>query len=212
MIVLFDLDGTLIDSIELIRRSYAHTYQAHLGRTIDEEEWLSGLGRPLRHQFLQVTQDEDEIAEMTRTYRAHNAQHHDALVRPYDGVAEMLDTLTGRGARLGIVTSKIGSASRLGLARCGLDESRFEVLIGSDDVDRHKPDPAPVLAACERLGVAPGEAVYIGDSPHDMAAGQAAGTRTAGVLWGPFPRATLEATAPDVLVDRPADLLRWLVA
>ncbi len=212
MIVLFDLDGTLIDSIELIRRSYEHTWETHVGRPLDEAEWLAGLGRPLRYQFLQVTRDEDAIAAMTRTYRAHNAEHHDRLVRPFDGIAGMLGGLDDAGARLGIVTSKIGAAARRGLTRCDLDPDRFEVLIGADDVERHKPEPEPVLAACARLGVAPEEAVYVGDSPHDIAAGRAAGTRTAGVLWGPFPRPTLEDAAPDVLVGDPAELSDWLLS
>ncbi|MFG0318581.1 MAG: HAD-IA family hydrolase [Planctomycetota bacterium JB042] len=212
MIVLFDLDGTLIDSIELIRRSYEHTWETHVGRPLDEAEWLAGLGRPLRYQFLQVTRDEDAIAAMTRTYRAHNLEHHDRLVRPFDGVPAMLGALAAAGARLGIVTSKIAAAARRGLARCDLDADRFEVLIGADDVERHKPEPEPVLAACARLGVAPEEAVYVGDSPHDIAAGRAAGSRTAGVLWGPFSRPTLEAAAPDVLVEAPAKLCDWLLS
>src|SRR5690606_5624091 len=97
VIVLFDLDGTLIDSIELIRRSYDHTYRTHLGRPLDEAAWLQGLGRPLRYQLLALTTDEAEVAAMTRTYRAHNAEHHDRLVRPYPGIEPLLDALRDRG-------------------------------------------------------------------------------------------------------------------
>ena len=159
----------------------------------------------LVYQFGQLTDDAAEIEVMIRTYRTYNAEHHDALVQPYPGALEAVRSLREAGGRLGVVTSKANASARQGLALCGFD-GLFEVLVGSDDVDRHKPDPHPVRAALELLGTAPNEAVYVGDSPHDVTAGRAAGTWTAAALWGPFTRGQLEATAPDVWLNDAAEI------
>lgn len=203
--VLFDLDGTLIDSIELILRSYEHTFRVHYGRDLGREEWLAGLGTPLKAQFARYTCDGAEIDRLIATYRAFNLEHHDALMRRYEGAVEAVARLRARGARLGIVTSKMNQAARRGLRHCGFGDW-FDVVIGADDVERHKPDPLPVRAALERLGATADSAVYVGDSPHDVAAGRAAGCRTAGVLWGPFPREWLVRAGPDLLLEAPCDL------
>ena len=205
--VLFDLDGTLIDSISLILSSYRHTLRVHRGETPSDDVWLAGLGTPLWTQFRLFTDDEDEIAAMVATYREHNFAHHDAMVQPYDGVLDAVHALHTRGARLGIVTSKKREGATRGLRHCGFGDV-FEVLVAADDVQRHKPDPEPVRYALTQLGIQPTEAVFVGDSPHDLVAGRAAGVRTAAVAWGPFARATLEAEQPDYWIERPADLPR----
>jgi len=201
---LFDLDGTLLDSVELILASYRHTALAHRGEAPDDAVWLAGLGTPLRTQLRHLSDDPVEIEAMTETYREHNLANHDRMVRPYDGVVDAVRGLAARGT-LGLVTSKLRQGALRGLRVADL-EAAFSVVIGADDVDRHKPDPAPVLAAVERLGADPSTTVFIGDSPHDMAAGRAAGVRTAAALWGPFPRETLEPHRPDRWLYAPADL------
>jgi len=203
---LFDLDGTLLDSIELIFSSYRHTALTHRGVAPDDDVWLAGLGTPLREQLRYLSEDLDEIEAMVQTYREFNLANHDRLARPYDGIVDAVRTLRQRGA-LGLVTSKLHYGALRGLRAAGLEDA-FAVVVGADDVDKHKPDPAPVLAAVERLAADPATTVFIGDSPHDMAAGRAAGVRTAAALWGPFPRETLEAQQPDIWLDAPADLLR----
>lgn len=204
-VFLFDLDGTLIDSIELIRRSLEHTLLAHGFPPPTHEQWLEGLGRPLKAQFASLAADARELEAMVRTYRSWNLAHHDAMVRAYDGVHAALESLAAAGGRLGLVTSKQHVSARRGLQRCGLDE-RFEVLVGADDVDQGKPAPDPVLLALELLGAPAERAVFVGDSPHDLAAGRAAGTRTAAVLWGPFSREDLAPHRPDLWVEHPSDL------
>jgi len=204
--VLFDLDGTLIDSIELILSSYRHTLTVHRGATPPDDVWLAGLGTPLWTQFRQFTEDAAEVDAMIATYREHNLAHHDAMVRPYPGVCDAVAELRQR-VRLGVVTSKLRAGALRGLKRVGM-ENWFDVVIGADDVERHKPDPEPVERALVSLGAAPGDAVFVGDAPHDLIAGRAAGVRTAAVLWGPFPRGTLEACAPDHWIREAADLGR----
>jgi pyrophosphatase PpaX len=203
---LFDLDGTLLDSVELILASYRHTALAHRGEAPDDAVWLAGLGTPLRTQLRHLSDDPAEIEAMADTYREHNLANHDRMVRPYDGVVEAVRELALRGT-LGLVTSKLRHGALRGLRVLGVEDV-FATVIGADDVDRHKPDPAPVLAAVERLGADPATTVFVGDSPHDMAAGRAAGVRTAAVLWGPFPREALEPHQPDHWLYTPGDLAR----
>lgn len=206
--VLFDLDGTLIDSIELIRRSYVHTVAAHGLPERDATFWLAGLGRPLRWQFAQFTSDAAEIEAMVATYRAYNLAHHDALVTAFPGAVEAVASLHSRGIKLGIVTSKFRAGATKGLRWCGYDERWFGSIVGADDVSEHKPHPAPVLKALADLGVTAERAVMVGDSPHDLSSGRSAGTQTAAVSWGPFSREELLATNPDHWLEETAHIAR----
>ena len=204
---LFDLDGTLIDSIELIIASFRHTMQTHLGYVPADDEWRAGFGRPLRTQLASFADAERGVEPMAATYREYNRTHHDRLVRPYPGIREALATLHARGATLAIVTSKTSDLAWRGLRHCELD-GYFEVLIGIDDVTDGKPHPAPVLAALDQVDGNPASTVFIGDSPHDVQAGHAAGVRTAAVQWGPFESVSFAAQAPHYWLEQPADIPR----
>ena len=208
--VLYDFDGTLADSTELIMRCYRHTMAAHLGEAPPDEQWLEGFGMPLETQIRRFARSEAEYAAMMDTYRAHQDEHHDRLLRPFPGAVEAVERLAARGVPLAIVTSKHRRATLLGLELCGLTR-HFREIVTPEDVSRAKPDPEPVLLALRRLGVAAEEALFVGDSPHDVAAGRAAGTRTAAALWGPFPRAVLLAARPDHLLESQADVPALLV-
>jgi pyrophosphatase PpaX len=204
---LFDLDGTIIDSIELILRSYRHTMALHRCNEPmpPDDLWLKGLGTPLWAQFGEITEDKEEIERMVQTYRKYNLTHHDALVKPYEGVVDEIRRIKAAGMRMGVVTSKLRDGAFRGLRISGLDEA-FDVVIGCDDVTHSKPHPEPVLKAVDELGVKPAETVFVGDSRHDMESGRAAGVQTAAVLWGPFDRAHLEDLQPDYWLEKPADL------
>jgi pyrophosphatase PpaX len=204
---LFDLDGTLIDSVALIHASYRHALATHGHVEPPYEEWLAGLGTPLAQQFARFASDPRAIDALCATYREHNLRHHDGSVRAYDGIAAALSALRARGLRLGVVTSKRSDGARRGLALCGL-ASFFDDVVALDDVEKHKPDPEPVLAALARLDARAGRTIYIGDSTHDLAAGRAAGVRTGAALWGPFPRAWLAHEEPDVWLALPGDIAR----
>lgn len=204
--VLFDLDGTLIDSIRLILDSYHHTLAVHGLPPRTDEEWLAGIGTPLRVQFRDWAGDASTLEAMIATYREYNLAHHDQRIAAYPGVVGMVHDLRRTGVRLGLVTSKNTPGARRGLRVIGLEDS-MEVIIGADDVERPKPHPEPVLLALDRLGARAETAMYVGDSLHDMHAGRAAGVRTGAVLWGPFGKDHLAPAAPDHWFDRPADLL-----
>lgn len=212
-LLLFDLDGTLIDTTDLILRSFAHAFDAHLpGRLPSRRDLIATFGRSLPSTLEELTAFSNAAdpralaAEMLATYRDFQREHHDTLIRAFDGVGDALAALHGRGHRLGVVTSKMQRYARRGMRLFDL-ERHFDVAVFHDDVTRHKPDPEPLLEAARRAGVAPHEAVYIGDSTHDVVAGRAAGMTTVSVLWGPFEREALEAVGPDYFVGTPGELV-----
>ena len=202
--VLFDLDGTLIDSIRLILDSYHHTLATHGIPARSDDDWLQGVGTPLRVQFAEWAESPG-IEAMIATYRDYNLAHHDTRILPYPGIVEMVRSVRQAGLLTGLVTSKNRAGALRGLRLCGLDEA-MDVLVGADDVEHPKPHPEPVLRALSELGQPPEAAIYIGDSIHDMEAGRAAGVLTAAVLWGPFGREHLEGSSPDYWLERPDEL------
>jgi len=202
---LFDLDGTLLDSIDLILTSFHHTSRVHLGREFSDAHWLSSIGTPLRDQLNRVAQSKEELAAMLDTYRTYNLTHHDAMAKPYPGVVEAVRGLHQMGVALGLVTSKLSLGADRGLRLLGL-EQEFSVRVCADDVVNGKPHPEPVLMALEALGASPEQTLFIGDSIHDIEAGKRAGVTTVAVTWGPFARETLAAAEPDHWLEEPAGL------
>jgi pyrophosphatase PpaX len=142
---------------------------------------------------------------MVNTYRTYNLAHHDALVKPYEGIVEEVRALKSAGKRLALVTSKLKDGAMKGLTLVGLDRA-FDALVGADAVTNPKPHPEPVLKALELLGAPAEGAVFVGDSRHDLECGRAAGVKTAAALWGPFDRAHLADLAPDYWLEKPDDL------
>jgi pyrophosphatase PpaX len=209
--LLFDLDGTLIDSIRLILDSYHHTVRTHGLPPRSDEEWLAGIGTPLRVVLGELARHPDQMERMIATYRDYNLAHHDAQVIPYVGAPELIRRVKRMGYLTGLVTSKNRPGAIRGLTLAGIAE-HFDVLVCADDVENPKPHPEPVLKALAQLGTGPDTALFIGDSVHDMRCGRAAGVRTAAVLWGPFGRGDLESSEPDYWLDTPDDLLALLGA
>ncbi len=205
--VLFDLDGTLIDSVRLILDSYHHTLATHGQPPRSDPDLLAGVGTPLRVHLRKYAGSESEMEAMIVTYRDYNLAHHDAAIRAYPGVVEMVRRLQGSGFRMGVVTSKLEAGARRGLRLVGLEDA-MEVIVGPEHVTNPKPHPEPVLRAVALLGADPDSTMFVGDSLHDMFAGRAAGVSTAAVLWGPFDRMHLQPAAPDYFVATPAELER----
>jgi pyrophosphatase PpaX len=205
--VLFDLDGTLIDSVRLILDSYHHTLATHGLPPRTDEEWLRGVGTPLKVQFAEWSTERDTLEAMIATYREYNLAHHDRMVTVYPGVVDVVSTIKQRGLRTGLVTSKNRQGALRGLSLVKL-ESLMDVLVCADEVNNPKPHPEPVEKAVRLLRAEPTETVYVGDSIHDLLSGRAAGVQTAAVLWGPFGRGHLEGGNPDYWLETPGDLLR----
>lgn len=178
--VLFDFDGTVIDTNELIIQSYTHAFKKVLNRDISMDEILGLFGRPLRLSF---NEDYGEVGdELFYAFREFNESHHDHIARPFQGVPESIIAIKEGGYKIGIVTSKRRGMLDRGIKLIGL-EGAFDVLIAAEDTDAHKPDPEPVLAACRKIEVSPEETLYVGDSVFDILCGKNAGAKTCGVKY-----------------------------
>ena len=205
--VLFDLDGTLADTVPLILRCYRHMMLTHRGVESPDELWVRTIGRPLRSAIREFAHDDEEAARMLDTYIELQREVHDDMVSPFPGAAATLDILRGRGIKLALVTSKGREMTDRTLGKCDL-ASRLDAVVTVHDVQKGKPDPEPVFTALQWLGVEPGpEVLFVGDSPHDLVAGRAAGVLTAAAVWGPFTRAELEAEGPDHWLSELSDVL-----
>jgi pyrophosphatase PpaX len=216
--VLFDLDGTLIDTTHLIYQSYQHALTSVLGAPMKPDELYIGYGQPLPEAFASIlahrgiqhalTEQAALIDRLIATYREFNVAHHDTLAKEFPGVRSTLDELDRRGYILGLVTSKARGIAERGLKLIDL-AGLFQTAVFMEDSERHKPHPDPLWVALDRLGYRddPSTALYVGDSTHDLQAGRAAGVRTAGALWGPFPTESLAAQEPDYLLASASDLL-----
>jgi pyrophosphatase PpaX len=204
--VLFDLDGTLIDSVRLILDSYHHTLSQHGLPARTDEEWLKGVGTPLTVQLAEWRDEMGTIEAMMATYREYNIKHHDRMVTVYPGVVAAVREIKALGVQTGLVTSKNRQGALRGLTLVGL-EALMDVLVCADEVTNPKPHPEPVEKAVSLLGADPAATVYVGDSVHDMHSGRAAGVRTAAALWGPFGRDHLKQSKPDYWLETPRALV-----
>lgn len=200
--ILFDLDGTLINSIDHIVDCWQHTVRTGLGREISREEVLPTIGRSLQACFEEMSPGRSD--ELYSIYTTYERDRHDANVQLIMGTREVLDTLLAQDYKLGVVTSKVLHVAMSGLELFQLDPY-FQVIITQADTERHKPYPDPLLVACERLGVLPAGAVYVGDAWTDIEAGKAAGLLTVGVTWGAAGEAIREAE-PDYILATMTEL------
>lgn len=196
--ILFDLDGTVIDSVALIRESHRHAVREVLGVDLPDDVLTQNVGRPLIDQMRAFS--DQHADELLRVYREWNHIHTADLLVAYAGMEEALAELRAAGRTLGIITSKSHPTVQLAFDVLPI-QHHFAVVIAAEDTAVHKPDPAPVLLALERLGRGPEGACYVGDAPFDLDAGRGAGVAPIGVTWGFFPRDVLQGHAPDAIVD-----------
>lgn len=203
--VLFDLDGTLIDTYDMILASFRHATKTVLGKTVPDEALMRKVGQPLAVQMWDFADGQAMHDELMEVYREHNERVHDELIKVFPGTAPALERLEEMGVPLGVVTSKRHEAAVRALDCFDLTGC-FEFVLGPDDWPEHKPDPGPVLHGCDLLERVPQECLYVGDSPFDMQAGNGAGCPTAAALWGMFPRATLVAERPSFVCSDIGDV------
>jgi pyrophosphatase PpaX len=208
--VLFDLDGTLIDSIRLILDSFHHTFRQFGLPLQSDEAWLRGIGTPLSAVLAPWAEDEAMLAAMLAAYRAYNLEHHDTRVSAYPGASEAVLALARAGVKLAVVTSKNQPGTARGLRVAGLDEV-IAVRVCAEDVQRPKPHREPVDRAMSALGAQAEETLFVGDSVHDMHAGRAATVATGAALWGPFARGDLEESRPSHWLATPDEVVRLVL-
>jgi pyrophosphatase PpaX len=204
-VVLFDLDGTVVDSGAIILASMRHATREVLGEEFEDAELMRAVGGPGLEAQLAVF-GPDDVDELVRVYRAHNEPLHDDL-EACAGMEDVLERLHAEGRRLGVVTAKRRSTVELAFASVPLAHL-FETIVGGDETEKHKPDPEPLLLAAERMGADPAQTAYVGDSPFDVLAAKAAGMYAVAVTWGRIhDRSRLEEAKPDAIVDTAAELL-----
>jgi len=210
--VLFDLDGTLADTApDLVGTLLELRRRRGLGG-LDEAELREHATRGaiglLEAGFKDI--DGIEPSELRQEFLDHYADHLWVRSRAFPGVDAALARLADAGLGLGVVTNKVEALAQPVIERAGWIR-RFGCLIGGDTLTRSKPDPAPVIEACRRLGVTPSEAVFVGDDRRDVLAGQAAGVRTVVARWGYLPSGEDGTTwGADAVIDRADELDAFL--
>ncbi|WP_404404762.1 pyrophosphatase PpaX [Jeotgalibacillus malaysiensis] len=203
--VLFDLDGTLINTNDLIISSFMHVMDHYYPGEYTREDVLQFMGPPLVDSFQALNPEKTQ--EMVDFYREYNLKVHDELVTAFDGVDETVKELHERGIKMAIVSTKRHDMVVKGLKLMNLDQY-FDVVIGLDDVEHAKPHPEPLNKALEALGSTADQAIMIGDNHHDIEGGHNAGTRTAGVAWTSKGKAHLATYKPDFMLEEMSDLLK----
>lgn len=178
--VLFDLDGTLIDTNELIIQTFQTVLDERFPGKYSRETILPFLGPPLYETFQQV--DPTQVDDLIDAYRKWNMENHDAMVQAFPGVVETLENLHARGIKLAIVSTKRNEMIERALNLMNVRQY-FTAVIGLDDVKNAKPDPEPVQLALSKLEVKPGHALMVGDNFHDIVAARAAGVDSVAVAW-----------------------------
>ncbi|HAM15502.1 MAG TPA: HAD family hydrolase [Eggerthellaceae bacterium] len=194
--ILFDNDGTLVDTHDLILSSMRHATRQVLERDLPDEVLMAQVGIPLATQMLDFADGDERLCdELLRVYRAHNHAHHDSQVKLFPDVLDGLRDLHAAGLRMGVVTAKLHALAQRGLQITGAWQY-LDCLVAPDDCPKAKPDPDPIIMAADLLGLACDECIYLGDSPFDMQAGLAAGCTTVAALWGMFSSDALQSCNP----------------
>ncbi|MCX5756358.1 MAG: HAD-IA family hydrolase [Gemmatimonadetes bacterium] len=204
--VLFDMDGTLLDSIELILAGAVFAFEGREGNRPTRDEWRALIGTPLDAMLAKWSSGPEDVLLLRARYRQFQLENHDSYVSLYDGVESALRELHARGHPLGIVSSKLDAGIRRSMDFYKLTPL-FDVIVGMDHTAHHKPHPEPVRFALGKLGVAPNDAIFVGDSPHDIESGNAAGVETVGVTWGAFSREEIAHANPNAWIASMPELM-----
>lgn len=198
--VLFDFDGTIVDTTELIYQSMRDTTREVLGRELPRATLMANVGQPLPRQMELL--DPEKAKDLLMTYQRYNERYHEALIRKFPNVEASLSRLRDAGLGLAVVTSKRRPSVEMALNSFPELRDVVDVFVTMEDTAEHKPDPAPLLKGLELLGdVLPGRAAYVGDAPFDVAAARAAGTLSVAVSWGAFTEEALREAGPDRLFE-----------
>ncbi len=204
--ILFDYDGTIMDTNRIVLESWQHTFRTIEGKERPEEEIVKTFGEPL---FITMAKTFPHISveESVAIYRSYLYEHYDAMIKPFPGMAELVKEVKEKGFKTGLVTSRVADTTISGLEQFGI-MPYLDALVTFEDTDKHKPDPEPILIALRKLSSQPGEALMLGDTGFDVQCAKNAGVLSAMVGWqmalsdeelnGP--------DGPDFIIEEPADL------
>lgn len=204
---LFDADGTILDTTELIVRCFKNTYMQFAGVNVPQPKILELIGIPFRPQLENQLGPltDARFAEIASAHMAYQKTIYKEHLRACPGTVELVQTLKKRGHALAVVSSRRRPTLELYLDFAGFG-GLFDLLVSPEDTRCHKPEPEPVFFALNALGVAPDRTIMIGDAPFDIEAGRGAGTDTAFVLWSPTSADRIQPP-PTYVIERPEDLL-----
>jgi len=202
--VLFDLDGTIVDTNELIINTFMHVIDKHLDKSYTREQIIPHMGMTLEEQ-LQIFSGQEDVAHLVKEYRTYNNEHHDDLVREFPHVLEVIRSMHENGIKLGVVTTKIRLTAMRALELFGL-KPYMDVIITVEDVQHPKPHAEPILTAMGQLNVDPASTLMVGDSAADLKSAHAAGVRSAGVAWSLKGAEELQKYNPDYILNDMTDL------
>ena len=197
---LFDFDGTLVDTTEMIYQGMRHAASTVLGRDdIPRETLLANVGQPLPRQMELI--DAEKAEPLLEAYRHHHEENHDALIQEFPQVAQALSRLRSAGIKVAVVTSKRRISVEMALNNFPDLRNVVDRFVTMEDTNEHKPHPEPLWRGLELVGGVPKEeAAYVGDSPFDVEAATAAGLTSVAVSWGAFTEDRLREAEPDHLV------------
>lgn len=202
--VLFDLDGTLIDTNELIIECFKHVFKEKLNIDVKDEEIVKCFGEPLRTTIERYSTENVDM--LIAAYREYNETIHDTMALPIEGVTETIAGLKAMGIKVGVVTSKRRAMAERGLGLFNMI-GLMDVIVTPEDTNRHKPDAEPALKACEILGIEPGEALFVGDSHFDIMCGHNAGMKSCFVGYSSIPLSYVAPQSPEYVVTKFEDIL-----
>ncbi|MFD1032101.1 pyrophosphatase PpaX [Metaplanococcus flavidus] len=202
--LLFDFDGTLLNTNELIIHTFSTVLDHHFPNSYGREDIMKFIGPSLKQTFETIAPSRTE--ELIKEYRELNLALHDEMVSVYDGVEETLHLLKERGMKMAIVSTKKRDTILHGLRLMGVSEL-FDTVISLDEVENPKPDPEPILKALKELSSGAAESLMIGDNSHDIEGGKNAGVRTAGVAWSAKGEEFMASLKPDYMLQHISDLL-----
>ena len=205
--VLFDLDGTVTDSLPLIKKTYFSVFQK-MGIPWGDDDVMKLIGLPLR-QIGAMMAGEENADAFFETYQGEYRRNHAQLMQLFPGTEDLILTLRRQKYSLGVVTSKSRRGTDLTLDFLNI-AACFDVVITVDDTSAHKPSPEPVWAALNHLDKKREQAIFIGDSPFDILSGRRAGVATGAVAWGMASLAELREQRPTICLQSWPELLIWL--
>ncbi len=206
--ILFDFDGTLANTIDLIVATFEYTLQTALGRTPPRQEIINTIGLPLGDAMTILSGQPEKVMELRQIYKVFNAANHDKMIKPIAGVAELLADLKQQGIKIAVVTSKKQPMLERGI-NCLKITPYIDATISVLDTERSKPYPDPMFLACKKLGLRPEECLCVGDSHYDLQSGHAAGCKTVAVGYTMFSwQKILDEGKPDYTIIKPQDLVQ----
>ena len=208
--ILFDFDGTLMDTNEVILASWQHAFVTLTGKECDVDKILSTFGEPLEYSIKMLMPDFD-TDEVLPIYRDYQLAHYEEMIELFPGVEDMLATLHDNGYKMAIVTNRLRPTTEVGMKKYGLDKF-FSSVVACNEAARNKPFAEPLLLALEQLGSSPESAILVGDSANDILSGKNADLKTVRVSWAVALDGSHdeESVIPDYIIDTPQELVELL--